>query len=523
MLSWRRAFRAPYAEGHWRERHSRARIPAVSGSPAIYRFGPFEFDQAGCRLYRDSSPIDLPPRLLDLLALLVARPGDLMAKDDLIAQVWPGVFVTDNSLTRAVSELRRSLGDVAEEPQYIQTVARRGYRFVAPVRTVPRRMADSSAGPDTLVGHRIEADARQHLEAFSADALPEAIAALEHQRAANPEDTRVRVGLAHAYFFQHEATRASPLRGRAFLEKARIEAREACRLDPALGDGWAALGIILAAEGESADARAALRKAIALEPDNWRHHFRHAYVSWGEDRLRSVARTLALQPAQPFAYMLAATVFIARGAFDAATETLKGGVKAQDLQHGRPAQFPGVGLHWTLGLVLAAQGRRDEALEECTRELDFATTQTVYTAEFMTNACVLRGCLLLPDSPALAIEAFDDALRRLPSQGRAHLGLALAYRALDRADDAARELDRMNEAIDWVNSTGRMSEAALVRAAHLVAHDRDEEAVAALEQALVAAAPGPFGWSVLVEPFLARVVRSPAFARVRAILAERAS
>jgi DNA-binding winged helix-turn-helix (wHTH) protein/Tfp pilus assembly protein PilF len=523
MLSWRRAFRAPYAEGHWRERHSRARIPAVSGSPAIYRFGPFEFDQAGCRLYRDSSPIDLPPRLLDLLALLVARPGDLMAKDDLIAQVWPGVFVTDNSLTRAVSELRRSLGDVAEEPQYIQTVARRGYRFVAPVRTVPRRMADSSAGPDTLVGHRIEADARQHLEAFSADALPEAIAALEHQRAANPEDTRVRVGLAHAYFFQHEATRASPLRGRAFLEKARIEAREACRLDPALGDGWAALGIILAAEGESADARAALRKAIALEPDNWRHHFRHAYVSWGEDRLRSVARTLALQPAQPFAYMLAATVFIARGAFDAATETLKGGVKAQDLQHGRPAQFPGVGLHWTLGLVLAAQGRRDEALEECTRELDFATTQTVYTAEFMTNACVLRGCLLLPDSPALAIEAFDDALRRLPSQGRAHLGLALAYRALDRADDAARELDRMNEAIDWVTSTGRMSEAALVRAAHLVAHDRDEEAVAALEQALVAAAPGPFGWSVLVEPFLARVVRSPAFARVRAILAERAS
>jgi hypothetical protein len=141
----------------------------------------------------------------------------------------------------------------------------------------------------------------------------------------------------------------------------------------------------------------------------------------------------------------------------------------------------------------------------------------------MTNACVLRGCLLLPDSPALAVEAFDDALGRLPSQGRAHLGLALAYRALDRADDAARELDRMNEAIDWVTSTGRMSEAALVRAAYLVVHDRDEEAVAALEQALVAAPPGPFGWSILVEPFLARVVRSPAFARVRAILAERAS
>jgi tetratricopeptide (TPR) repeat protein len=333
----------------------------------------------------------------------------------------------------------------------------------------------------------------------------------------------VRVGLAHAYFFQHEATRASPLRGRAFLEKARAEAREACRLDPALGDGWAALGIILAAEGEPVDARAALRKAIALEPDNWRHHFRHAYVSWGEDRLRSVARTLALQPAQPFAYMLAATVFIARGAFDAAAKALKGGVNAQDLQHGRPALFPGVGLHWTLGLVLAAHGRRDEALEECARELDFATTQTVYTAEFMTNACILRGCVLLADSPALAIDAFEDALRRLPSQGRAHLGLALAHRALGRADDAARELDRLNEAIEWLTTSGRLSEAALVRAASLVVHDREEEAAAALEQALVAASPGPFGWSILVEPFLARAARSPGFARVRAILAERAS
>ena len=107
----------------------------MTGPSVVYRFGPFEFDQAGCRLYRDNAPVDLPPRLLDLLAQLVARPGDLLTKNELIAQVWPGVFVTDNSLTRAVSELRRSLGDVAEEPQYIQTVARRGYRFVAQVRT----------------------------------------------------------------------------------------------------------------------------------------------------------------------------------------------------------------------------------------------------------------------------------------------------------------------------------------------------------------------------------------------------
>jgi DNA-binding winged helix-turn-helix (wHTH) protein len=111
----------------------------------------------------------------------------LLAKDDLIAQVWPGVFVTDNSLTRAVSELRRSLGDVAEEPQYIQTVARRGYRFVAPVRVGTRSTPAVSIAPKTLTAHKVEADARQQLEAFSADALPDAVATLERQRDAHPD------------------------------------------------------------------------------------------------------------------------------------------------------------------------------------------------------------------------------------------------------------------------------------------------------------------------------------------------
>jgi DNA-binding winged helix-turn-helix (wHTH) protein len=501
----------------------RVRIPAVAGPTSVYRFGPFEFDPAGSRLARDGGAVDLPPRLLDLLALLVARPGDLLTKNDLIAQVWPGVFVTDNSLTRAVSELRRCLGDVADEPQYIQTVARRGYRFVADVRQATRHAPDRNAGPETPDRHRVEADARLQLEAFSAEGLPEAIAAFERQRAAHPDDIRVRVGLAHAYFFQHEASRIGPTRNPAFLENARIEALEATRLDPALGDGWAALGIVLAAAGEQTEARGALRRAISLEPDNWRHHFRHAYVSWGEDRLRSARRTLALQPAQPFAYFLSAAVFIARGAFDAASEALRGGVEAQDLQHGRPALFPGVGLHWMLGLVLAARGRRDEALAECVRELEFATAQTVYTSEFMTNASVLRGCVLLADSPSDAIAAFDDALRRIPAQGRAHLGLGLAYRALERDDEAAVEFERADAAISRLDAMGRRSEAALVYACRLVIDRRDDEAAVALEQALSAAPAGPFGWSIPVEPFLARAVNSPVFARVRAILAERAS
>jgi hypothetical protein len=106
-----------------------------------------------------------------------------------------------------------------------------------------------------------------------------------------------------------------------------------------------------------------LRQAITLGLDNWRHHFRHAYVSWGEDRLRSVSRTLALQPALPFAHLLAAMAFIARGAFDAATEALTNGVHA-----GPAARPPRTVPPWACTRrsgVLAASGRRDEALAEC--------------------------------------------------------------------------------------------------------------------------------------------------------------
>ena len=65
----------------------------------------------------------------------------------------------------------------------------------------------------------------------------------------------------------------------------------------------------------------------------------------------------------------------------------------------------------------------------------------------MTNASVLRGCVLLEDSPSDAIAAFEDALQRIPAQGRAHLGLGLAYRAMGRDDEAMLEFERAGDAI----------------------------------------------------------------------------
>lgn len=103
---------------------------------ASYRFGPFTVDAGSYRLLRDGQPVPLSPKIIDLLLYLAARQSTLVSKDELFTALWPDVAVTDNALTQAVSELRQALGDDPAKPQYVQTVARRGYRFIASVEPI---------------------------------------------------------------------------------------------------------------------------------------------------------------------------------------------------------------------------------------------------------------------------------------------------------------------------------------------------------------------------------------------------
>src|SRR5262245_11476123 len=96
-------------------------------------FGPFRLDRANRILSRDGVEIPLPPRVLGVLEHLVARPGQVVPKQALLDAVWREAYVTETSLTEAVSQLRQALGDDPQQPAYIQTVHRRGYRFVASV------------------------------------------------------------------------------------------------------------------------------------------------------------------------------------------------------------------------------------------------------------------------------------------------------------------------------------------------------------------------------------------------------
>lgn len=97
-------------------------------------FGPFTFDAASRLLWNGGAEVSLPPRVLGVLALLLERRGELVTKQELIGAVWRDAFVTETSLAEAVSVLRQTLGDDPQQPVYIQTLHRRGYRFIADVR-----------------------------------------------------------------------------------------------------------------------------------------------------------------------------------------------------------------------------------------------------------------------------------------------------------------------------------------------------------------------------------------------------
>jgi len=109
----------------------------MTGSGDVLEFGEFRLDLRRMGVWKADQPVPLEPKALDVLRHLVANRERLVTKDELMDAVWKDTFVTPNALTRAVAQLRKGLADDAEHPRLIETVARRGYRFVAPVRICP--------------------------------------------------------------------------------------------------------------------------------------------------------------------------------------------------------------------------------------------------------------------------------------------------------------------------------------------------------------------------------------------------
>jgi Tol biopolymer transport system component/DNA-binding winged helix-turn-helix (wHTH) protein len=126
------------------------------------RFGVFELDLRAGELRRSGLRVKLQEQPFQVLALLLERPGEIVTRDDLRNRLWPAdTFVDfDHSLNAAIKRLRDALGDSAENPTFVETVARRGYRFLAPVSTPLANGNGSSASSSATATSPVESTRR---------------------------------------------------------------------------------------------------------------------------------------------------------------------------------------------------------------------------------------------------------------------------------------------------------------------------------------------------------------------------
>ena len=384
----------------------------------------------------------------------------------------------------------------------------------------PSRRVSRQETP-SLEAYRAYTEGWLQLESLDVREIPRAIG-FERAIRIDNRYALAYTGLASAELAAYEGTRSENAPAQDVLARAIEHARRAVAIDETIAEAHAALALVLASAWKTTEAAEAARRAVKLEPSNWRHFFRLGHASWGSERLHAAASTLALYPDFAFAHFQSAMVHVARGHLHDAEVVLRQGAAVQDRQIDRGDRYPALGLHWLLGLVRLAQDDLDEALREFDRESALAQPHRLYGREFQRDALHARGaCLLRMRRYAEAAGSFEHATHLYPDHAPAHLGLLLVARAAGSRDRVEGLTRRLREIVSSLEA-GRPVKAAIVSSQILAAEGRVDDACAALCSLLDAAPAGHAGWTLPIEPFLAEALQHEAFAAVTTRLADRA-
>ena len=494
-----------------------------------YRFGDYVLDTDAYVLRRGDDTLALTGKPLDVLAYLAARPGRLVTRSELFRQFWADTNVTENVLTRVVADARRALDDPAGKPVFVETVSRRGYRFVASVEmvdTVPAGAATPQpAGVRSVETSSLDVlrnifDGQLKLESLSAADVDSAIARFMAAIELEPGFASGYVGLANAKFWKYESTRTRFHPDAALLAEAIQDARQAVHLAPSLDEAHATLSYVLAASARWDEARVEAQRALTLRPDFWAHHFRLGHTTWGADAISSLTRAIELYPSFVFAQFEIAIVHVARGSYDIARDVLREGIATRLRLSDGAHRFPANGLHWLLGAIALQQGDIDGALAACDAEIADAG-EWLYALEFTAAAMNLAGFALLDAGDADGAAAqFRESLEMEAEQVRPHIGLAYVARAQGR--DASDALAEARHGIEELQCGGRTLEAITMTAAVKVAEQDEDGALQCLARLVEAPAPWA-GWNIDVDPLFAPLRGRAEFRRLVDAVGRRAA
>jgi tetratricopeptide (TPR) repeat protein len=306
------------------------------------------------------------------------------------------------------------------------------------------------------------------------------------------------------------------------LARAVAHAEKAIQLDDTLAEAHATLALVLVSARRSEAAAKAGRRAVAIEPSNWRHWFRLGHATWGSERVRAAAQTQSLYPEFAFSHFQVAMVHVARRNLDEAEKLLRHGAAVQDRQIARGGRYPALGLHWLLGLVRLANEDVEEALAEFERETAFAEPHRLYGLEFQMHAATGRAAAFMRAGRLdNAIASFHEALSLYQDNAPALLGLADALRAAGKPAEAESWLTRAQSALRTLQGA-RPVYAATVKAESFAVQGDAAASASLLLASLKDSPPGFACWTLPIEPAFRQVIGLPAFAPVLQELATRA-
>lgn len=354
-----------------------------------FRFGGFVLRAGAGILEHSGQRVTIPPKALDVLVALVETPGEVLDKDALMNRVWPGTFIAESGLTRNISIVRKTLDDYEPGVTYVETIPKRGYRFLADAKVPAVGTAPDAAvpappaarwSPRLMLGAaaaivmsitglialsrgnsrapQLDQDrniviARSVLGRGNRSQVQAALDRIRKAVELSPQSAVAWAALSQVHIFMARLAIGS---GSVNLEKARDAARKAVALDPRSGAAHAAMGEVLAASVDTAGADAEFALALRLEPESAAILASYANFLTSAARFEQArelnAKAARIDPSQPTIMMLAARTEYFAGRFQHATELFREVLElAPDSQLAR----------YYLALSLAELGRTAEA------------------------------------------------------------------------------------------------------------------------------------------------------------------
>jgi len=305
--------------------------------PEIYEFGKFRLDVSEHKLMRLNGPTNgsIPEKAFLTLVHLVRNGGTLLTKGELLETVWPDTAVEENNLVKTIYAIRRFLDDVSENPRYIETVPKHGYRFVASVKTierdepiksgaaVQRGAKDRSPAYDLYLRGKIKAGNVKR------DETEAAIELLEEATRIDPNFAEAFAQLARAYIrmafnFSDDADR------KRLLENAEVGIEAALELKPDLAEGHFARGLLLWTHTKGFAHEQAIqsyKRSLASNPnaDETHHQLSMVYGHIGllDEALQSVKKAIEINPNNTMARFRVGNYLTWQCKFDEAIAALK--------------------------------------------------------------------------------------------------------------------------------------------------------------------------------------------------------